>query len=67
MRQASRGTNEVRVNNNNRKPCFSILLRALPFSAKAAKAGKIFLLLFTMLFECNKVNTIGGDYDDSSS
>ena len=55
MKQASRGTNEVRVNNNNRKPRFSILLRALPFSASAVKTSKIFLLLFTMFFAFSNI------------
>lgn len=55
MRQASRCTNGVRVSNNNRKPRFSILLRALPFSASAVNAKRIFLLLFTMLFAFSNI------------
>ena len=55
MRQASRGTNEARVSNNNREPRFSILLRALPFSASAVKACRTFLLLFTMLFAFSNI------------
>ena len=55
MKQASRGTNEVKVSNNNRKPRFSILLRALPFNASAVKASRIFLLLFTLLFAFSNV------------
>ena len=55
MKQASRGTNKVRVNNNNRKPRFSILLRTLPFSASAVNASRIFLLLLTLFFAFSNI------------
>lgn len=61
MKQASRGTNGVRASNNNRKPRFSILLRALPFNASAVHAH--ILLLLTILlgfsniaFAADKIN-----------
>ena len=46
MKQASRGMNEVRANNSNRKP----RLRALPLSASAAKVSRIFLLILLLAF-----------------
>lgn len=55
MKQASRGTNRVRVSNNNWKPRFSILSRALPFSASAVKVKRIFLLIFTLLFAFSNI------------
>lgn len=61
MKQASRGTNVVRASNNNRKPRFSILLRALPFNASAAHVH--ILLILTILlgfsnfaFAADKIN-----------